>query len=101
VEGLVVYPERMKQNLDAHKGLFFSEAVMLALVDKGTARQSAYEMVQRSAMQAFEGEGDFRALLGADPDVTARLTPEELDRCFDLQYALRWTGHIIHRALTA
>lgn len=100
-EGLVVYPERMKQNLEAHKGLFFSEAVMLALVDKGTARQAAYEMVQRSAMRAFEGEGDFRALLGADADVTSRLTPEELARCFDLQYALRWTGHIIHRALTA
>ena len=101
VEGLVVYPERLKQNLEQSRGLFFSEAVLLSLVDKGLPRQRAYEMVQRNAMRAFEGDGDFRALLGADADVTARLTPSELDACFDLEHALRYAERIVERAIGA
>ena len=99
VEGLVVYPERMKENLDRSGGLFFSEGVMLALVATGLPRQRAYEIVQRSAMRAFHGEGAFRALLGDDPDVSSRLAPAELDRCFDLGHALRWADDIIARAI--
>jgi adenylosuccinate lyase len=99
VDGLVVYPERLKKNLDASGGLYFSEAVMLALVDKGLARQGAYEIVQRSAMRAFQGEGDFRALLGADADVSSRLTAAELDACFDLHHALRYAEKLVDRAL--
>jgi adenylosuccinate lyase len=99
VEGLVVYPERLQQNLARTGGLFFSEAVMLALVEKGLARQAAYEMVQRSAMRAFRGEGEFRALLGADSDVSARLTPSELDGCFDLEHALRYAEVLVERAM--
>jgi adenylosuccinate lyase len=101
VEGLVVYGERLGQNLARTGGLFFSEAVMLALVEKGLARQAAYELVQRSAMGAFRGEGEFRALLGADADVSSRLTPSELDACFDLEHALRYAELIVERATRA
>ena len=99
VEGLVVYPERLRKNLEMSGGLYFSEAVMLALVDKGLARQGAYEIVQRSAMRAFQGEGDFRALLGADSEISSRLTPAELDACFDIDHALRYAEKLVDRAL--
>jgi adenylosuccinate lyase len=99
VEGLVVYPERMMKNLEAAGGLFFSEGVMLALVHTGLARQLAYEIVQRNAMRAFAGEGNFRQLLGADADVAARLSAADLDRCFDLGHTLRWAETIVSRAV--
>jgi adenylosuccinate lyase len=99
VEGLVVYPERMQENLDRSGGLFFSEGVMLALVATGLPRQKAYEIVQRSAMRAFHGEGAFRKLLGEDTDVASRLAATELDRCFDLGHALRWADELIRRAI--
>jgi adenylosuccinate lyase len=101
VEGLVVYPERLKHNMEQSRGLFFSEGVLLALVDKGLPRQRAYEMVQRNAMRAFDGDGDFRALLGADADVSARLSPSELDACFDLEHALRYAERLVERAIRA
>jgi adenylosuccinate lyase len=101
VEGLVVYPERMRQNLEHSGGLFFSEGVMLALVEKGLARQKAYEIVQRNAMRAFAREGDFRALLGQDTDVQRLLQPTELDACFDLEHALRWAEVMVERALSS
>ena len=99
VDGLVVYPERLKKNLEMSGGLYFSEAVMLALVDKGLARQGAYEIVQKSAMRAFQGEGEFRTLLGADPEISSRLTPSEVDACFDLDHALRYAERLVDRAL--
>ena len=101
VEGLVVYEARMRENLERSRGLFFSEAVMLALVETGLARQRAYEMVQRSAMKAFAGEGDFRALLGADPEVSQRVSASDLDRCFDLEHALRWAEQLVERAIAS
>jgi adenylosuccinate lyase len=101
VEGLVVYPERLSENLSRTGGLFFSEAVMLALVEKGLARQAAYEIVQRSAMGAFRGEGAFHALLGADSDIASRLTPDELTGCFNLEHALRYAELLVERATRA
>jgi adenylosuccinate lyase len=101
VEGLVVYPERMRENLERSRGLFFSEAVMLALVEKGLPRQAAYEVVQRSAMQAFRGEGDFRALLEADLELRKLVSPSELAECFDLERSLRWAEGLVERALQA
>jgi adenylosuccinate lyase len=98
VEGLVIYPERMQRNLDMSRGLFFSEGVMLALVEKGLGRQVAYGIVQRNAMRAFHGEGAFRALLGQDADVQRLLSPAELDACFNLEHALRWAETIVERA---
>jgi adenylosuccinate lyase len=99
VDGLVVNADRMRKNLDLTGGLFFSEAVMLTLVRKGMARQAAYELVQRNALDAVAGKGSFRALLGADADIASRLLPAEIDRAFDLEHHLRHTGAIIDRAL--
>ena len=99
VDGLVVNAARMRENLDRAKGLYFSEAVMLTLVRKGMARQAAYELVQRSALRAVAGEGTFRDLLAADPDVTSRIDAKEIDRAFNLEHHLRHAGAIIDRAL--
>jgi adenylosuccinate lyase len=101
VEGLVVYPARMQENLDKTGGLIFSESIMLSLVRTGLPRQKAYEMVQRSALAAHAGQGRFRDLLGADPDVSSRLTPAELDAQFDLHHHLRHVDVIMNRALGA
>jgi len=101
VEGLVINRERMRQNLELTGGLYFSEAIMLLLVRKGEGmpRQAAYELVQRNALRAAAGEKPFRALLGADPDIAARLLPAEIDRAFSLDHHLRNVGVIIDRAL--
>jgi adenylosuccinate lyase len=101
VEGLVVYSERMRENLERSRGLFFSEAVMLVLVEKGLPRQQAYEIVQKSAMQAFRGEGEFRELLAADSEIKNLVSPSELAECFDLEHALRWAERLVERALQA
>ena len=101
VDGLVVYPDAMKRNLDRSGGLHFSESVMLSLVQKGMARQQAYELVQQSAMRAFAGEGEFRALLATDAEVGRHLDAAELDACFDLAHALRFAPQIVERALAA
>jgi adenylosuccinate lyase len=99
VEGLVVYPERMLKNLELTGGLIFSESIMLSLVRTGLPRQKAYEMVQRSALAAHAGNGRFRDLLGADPDVSSRLSAAQLDAEFDLQHHLRHVDVILNRAL--
>lgn len=101
VQGLVVYEAAMKRNLERSGGLFFSEGVMLELVGTGLPRQRAYEMVQRNAMKAFHGEGDFQALLAADPDIKERLSEEQLGRCFDLGHTLRFAETIVERAIQA
>ncbi|HEY3236928.1 MAG TPA: adenylosuccinate lyase [Polyangiaceae bacterium] len=99
VQGLVVYPERMRENLERSGGLIFSEAVMLALVEKGLGRQEAYEVVQKNAMAAFAREGAFRELLQNDAVVSAHLSASELAACFDLAHALRWADRLVDRAL--
>jgi len=99
VDGLVVNAERMRQNLEQARGLYFSEAVMLTMVRKGMARQAAYELVQRNALRAVAGDGKFRDLLAADKDVSARLDAAEIDRAFNLEHHLRHAGAIIDRAL--
>ena len=101
VEGLVVYPERMRENLERSGGLFFSEAVMLELVGKGLARQRAYELVQKHAMLAFSGGGEFKQLLLADAEIGQHLSAAEVDRCFDLEHALRWSESLVARAVRA
>jgi len=109
VGGLVVHASRMQFNLDRTGGLYFSEAILLALVKTGLARQGAYEIVQRSALAAIQeaaaaGQvgarpGRFRELLAGDPDVTSRLGVEGLAACFDLEHHLRHAPAIIERAL--
>ena len=99
VTNLVIKADRMQQNLQRTRGLVFSEAVMLALVHKGLPRQHAYEMVQRCALAAHQGQGEFRALLAADKSVASHLTEVELDSAFDLQHHLRHVETILERAL--
>jgi adenylosuccinate lyase len=99
VEGLVVYPEGMLHNLERTGGLFFSESVLLALVDRGQPRQQAYVMVQRNAMKAIEGDGTFRENLFSDQQVVGVLGEEALARCFDLEHALRHIDEVLDRAL--
>jgi adenylosuccinate lyase len=99
VEGLVVYPENLRKNLDRAGELYFSEAVLLGLVEAGMGRQDAYVLVQRNAMRAWRGEGKVRDLLAADGDVTSRLPPAALERAFDLDHALAHVPAILERAL--
>jgi adenylosuccinate lyase len=99
VDGLVLHPQRMRQNLDATSGLIFSEGVMLQLVRTGLPRQRAYELVQRSALRARDVGEDFHRLLAADPEVSSRLSVASLDACFDLSHHLRHIDVIFTRAL--
>jgi adenylosuccinate lyase len=97
IDQLVVYPENMRKNLDALGGLVHSQRVLLALTQKGVSREEAYAWVQRNAMPVWRGEGDFRTLLGADKDVSAKLSPAELDELFDLSYHFKHVDTIFRR----
>ena len=99
IADLVVYPERLRQNLDQTGGLWASEGVLLALIGRGLGRQEAYVLVQRNAMKAFEGDGEFRALLQEDADIRKHLSADEVDREFDLNHALAHVDTIINRVL--
>jgi adenylosuccinate lyase len=100
-DGLVVYPESLRRNLDRAGELYFSEAVLLALVESGMARQEAYVLVQRNAMRAWKGDGLFRTNLAADADVAARLPAAKLESLFDLDHALAHVPGIVERALAS
>ncbi len=89
VRGMVVYPERMRENLERSRGIVFSGSVLLELTRRGVSREQAYEWVQRNAMRAFDEKKDFRSLLLADADLTAVLTPAEIEKAFDLDDQLR------------
>ncbi len=97
VRGLTVDRERMRANVDLTGGLIFSQRVLLALVEAGMARQNAYKIVQEAAMTAWREGTSFRALLRADPRVTATLTPAQLDELFDLAYHLRYADTAYRR----
>ena len=88
IQKLVVLPENMKRNLETMGGLVCSEQVMLALIAKGMSREEAYKVAQRNAAKAWEGR-NFRSALEADEDVRSRLSKEELDECFDIEYHLK------------
>ncbi|HEY8124959.1 MAG TPA: adenylosuccinate lyase [Methylocystis sp.] len=97
IDNLVVYPENMRKNLEKLGGLIHSQRVLLALTQKGVSREDAYAMVQRNAMPVWRGEGDFRTLLGQDKDVSAKLSPSELDALFDLSYHFKHVDAIFAR----
>src|SRR4051812_20578029 len=97
VRGMVVYPERMLENLQRSRGVVFSGTVLLELARRGISREQAYEWVQRNAMRAFHERRDFKALLLADADVMQVLTPAEIEKAFDLQDQLRNVDAIIDR----
>ena len=95
---LVVYPDRMRQNMDATKGLLFSQRVMLALVDKGLSREESYKIAQRNSSRVLDEGVGFREALEADSDVIERLTREEIDDLFDNSYYVRYVDDTFQRA---
>jgi adenylosuccinate lyase len=86
VDKLVVYPDTMRKNLDHLGGLVHSQRVLLALTQKGVAREDAYRLVQRNAMKVWAGDGDFLTLLKADPDVRQHMSEAEIEANFDLGF---------------
>src|SRR5690242_18985068 len=99
IDKLVVYPDRMQKNLDRMGGLTNSQRVLLALTQAGVSRENAYRLVQRNAMKVWESDGalSLAELLKADPDVTAALSPEEIDARFDLDYHFKHVDTIFAR----
>ena len=99
IEGLQVYPDTMKANIDKLNGLVYSQSVLLALTQAGVSREDAYTIVQRNAMKVWDGEGVFLDLLKSDKDVTGSLSEQELERLFDETHILRHVDALIDRAL--
>jgi adenylosuccinate lyase len=97
IDRLVVYPANMQKNLDRLGGLVHSQRVLLALTQKGVAREDAYRLVQRNAMKVWRGEGDFLAFLKADPEVRSKLSEVEIEENFDLGYHLAHVDTIFDR----
>ena len=103
VDKLLVYPERMQKNLDRMGGLVHSQRVLLALTQAGLSREDSYALVQRNAMRVWESDGQLslRDLLKADPEVTSRLSSEQLDALFNLDYHLKEVDTIFSRVFGA
>jgi adenylosuccinate lyase len=98
MDGLVVYPERMLSNMNASGGVIFSQRLLLALVESGMDRHVAYKLVQRHALSSWDGGGSFRDAVGADPEISSRLTSNEIDDLFDPQAQLMHVDTIFARA---
>ncbi len=97
LEGLVVYPERMLENLNATRGLIYSGQLLLALTQKGVSREQAYEWAQRNAMKVWDEGADFQPLVAADADIRAHLSTEEITHVFSLDTYLRNVDEIFGR----
>ena len=97
VTGMVVYPERMRANLELSRGVVFSGTVLLELARRGVSREQAYELVQRNAMRAFHEQRQFKELLLADADVTTVLPPQDIERAFDLNEQLKHVDVVFDR----
>ena len=89
VRGLIVYPERMRENMEITQGVVFSQRILLALVEKGMSRQAAYPVVQRAGHQALSQRRPFRDLIAEEPEARSRLSDTELDDLFDYRYFTR------------
>jgi adenylosuccinate lyase len=97
VEGLIVRPEQMRRNLELSRGLYFSQRLLLALVDTGLSRDEAYRLVQGHAMRAWEEELDFPQLVRGDTEIGKRLDPAALDAIFDLGHYTRHVDTVFER----
>ncbi len=97
LDTLIVYPERMLENLNATRGLVFSGQLLLALTQKGVSREDAYVWAQRNAMQVWDEGGDFKDLIMKDKDVGAKLSNEEIERVFDVKHYLRNVDKVFGR----
>jgi adenylosuccinate lyase len=94
---MVVYPDRMRENLARSRGVIYSGQVLLELARSGVTREQAYEWVQRNAMRAFHEQKDFKTLLLEDADVTRVLTPAQIEKAFDLTEQLRNVDAVFER----
>jgi adenylosuccinate lyase len=97
LEGLVVFPDRMRANLEIAGGVVYSQAVLLALVAAGMERDDAYRLVQGAASRAWEGDVGFREAIGSEPEVTSRLDPAAVDALFDPARSLENLGGVFER----
>ncbi len=97
IDGLVVYPERMLENLAATRGSIFSGQLLLELTKAGVSREQAYEWVQRNAMKAWDESGELQALASSDKDISAHLSKEQIDRAFAVDTYLRNVDAIFAR----
>ncbi|MFB4168602.1 adenylosuccinate lyase [Virgibacillus sp. JSM 102003] len=97
VKKLTVFPENMKRNIDKTHGVIFSQRVLLALIEKGMAREAAYDIVQPKAMHAWETETHFKQLVEADEQINTKLSQAEIDDCFDYTYHLKNVDAIFNR----
>jgi len=97
MKGLLVYPKKMRQNMDITRGLLFSQRVLLALIDKGMNRQDAYKIVQRNAMKTWMENKKFLTLLKSDSDVSKTIPTNELEALFDYSYYVRYVDDIFNR----
>ena len=97
MENLRVYPENMEKNLKLSRGIFFSQRIMLKLVEKGLSRDRAYEIVQKNAMRVWEEEKDFKETILKDPEIGRYLKKEEIEELFDIKYYLRYVDKIMER----
>ena len=97
VEGLIVHPDNMIDNLNKTKGLIFSQQVLIKLAEKGLERQKAYVMVQRNAMKVWESGQDFKELIMEDEEIRRNLSKEEIEEMFDLDYHLKHVDEIFER----
>ena len=101
IDKLVVYPQNMQKNLDRLGGLVHSQRVLIALTQKGVAREEAYRIVQDNAMKVWRGEGDFLSFLQADPRVAAKMSASEITENFDLGYHFKHADTIFKRVFGA
>jgi len=101
IRGLVVYPERMRKNLELTKGLICSQQLLLTLIKKGVARGDAYHWVQRNAMRAWREGEDFRRLVQEDVDITRTMDAKEIQGIFDLNIHLKYVNDIYKRVFTS
>ncbi|MDN4525214.1 adenylosuccinate lyase [Fictibacillus fluitans] len=97
VKNLTVFPENMKRNMTRTYGLIYSQRVLLKLIDKGMSREAAYDIVQPKAMQAWEEGIQFKQLVQEEPRITEKLTPEDIEDCFDYSYHLQHVDTIFER----
>jgi adenylosuccinate lyase len=95
----VVHKDRMRSNIDATRGLTFSQSVLLALTRKGLTREEAYHLVQRNSLESWNENADFKALTAADPDIAGVLSPAELQACFSIEPYLEKIDYIFERVL--
>jgi len=97
VENLVIYPEKMKENLTKTRGLIFSQRILLALMEKGLPRNESYDLVQNAASRVWETNLDFKDVLINAPQIKKYLSPGEIENCFDQNFYLRFVNRIFKR----